>query len=99
MSAVFAGFGGGSGNMDVGSTRQLKFLLLPRSSGGDRVIDGSGHEFGFYADNGCLLNVQTGQENTAFCLAPNCNVVTNGAFPKENIRCGRGRRHLQRSDP
>ena len=80
FSAALAGCGGGAAYVDVGSAAQSKFLFWPGSSGGDRVIDGLSHQFGFYADNGCLFNAQTGQENTVFCLPPNSNVVTYGAF-------------------
>ena len=80
MSAlVTAGCGGGSGAAEV-SAPPPSFIVWANSSGGDRVIDGTGHLFAFFDDSGCLYNPQTKQENTAFCLAPGSNFVSYGAF-------------------
>ena len=78
MSAVLAGCGGG-GEIVVASAPP-PFLIWSGSSGGDRVIDGLGHQFAFRSGNGCLYNAQTGQDNTAFCLVPSSNIVTYGPF-------------------
>ena len=76
---VLSGCGGGSASVEVG-TPLPQFLTWIGSSGGIRVIDGPGNQFAFYADNGCLRNYQTGQENVAFCLAAGSNFVNYGAF-------------------
>ena len=83
VALVLAGCGGGgSASVDVGSAVP-QFLVWSGSSGGNRVIDGPGNQFAFYADSGCLYNVQTGRENGAFCLAPGSNLVSYGAFHGE----------------
>ena len=76
---VLSGCGGGSASVDVGSAAP-QLIVWAGSNGGNRVIDGPGNQFAFYSDNGCLYNFQTGQENTAFCLAPGSNFVNYGAF-------------------
>lgn len=76
---ILGGCGSGSNSADV-SAAPAQFIVWVGSIGGSRVIDGPGHQFAFYSDTGCLYNFQTGQENTAFCLAPGSNVVSYGAF-------------------
>ncbi len=82
-SLVLAGCGGG-GSVDAtvvtAAPPPPRFLVWVGSSGGSQVLDGVGHTFAFFADSGCLYNGQTGQENTAFCLAPGSNFVNYGAF-------------------
>jgi hypothetical protein len=71
MSALLVTGCGGSGSAEV-STAAPQFIVWAGSSGGSQVIDGPGHLFAY--------NVQTGQENTAFCLAAGSNFVSYGAF-------------------
>lgn len=73
------GGGGGSGEVVIVSVPP-PFVFWSGSSGGDRVIDGLGHQFAFRSGSGCLYNFQTGQDNSAFCLVPGTNVVTYGSF-------------------
>lgn len=77
--ALLAGCGGG-GSDGSGTQAIHPFLVWSGSSSGDRVIDGNNHVFAFYADSGCLYNLQTGRENTAFCLVSGSNVVAYGPF-------------------
>lgn len=79
---ILAGCGGGSVAVDVGNGGP-QLLVWAGSNGGNRVVDGAGNQFAFYSDNGCLYNVQTGQENTAFCVSPGSNFVNYGAFHGE----------------
>lgn len=76
---ILTGCGGGSASVDV-IAAPPQFIVWTGSSGGNFVIDGVGHQFAFYSDNGCLYNPQTGQENLAFCLAPGSNFVNYGTF-------------------
>ena len=80
-AALLAGCGGGGGFED-GDTAQPspQFIVWGGSTGGIYVIDGPSHQFAFFSDTGCLFNVQTGQENTAFCLLPGSNIVAYGPF-------------------
>ena len=74
-AAILAGCGGG-GSADVVAVQAApQFIVWVGSAGGNHVIDGSGHDFAFYSDTGCLYNSQTGHENTAFCLLPGNNIV------------------------
>lgn len=75
---ILAGCGGGSGSGD--GSAPPSFIVWAGSSSGSNVIDGPGHLFAFFSDTGCLFNVQTGRENTAFCLSPSSNFVNYGAF-------------------
>ena len=77
-ASVFLG-GCGGGEVVVASAAP-PFVIWSGSSGGDRVIDGLGHQFAFRSASRCLYNVQTGQDNVAFCLVPGSNVVTYGSF-------------------
>lgn len=79
-SISLAGCGGGADVFVGVEAPSSPYLSWAGSSGGDRVIDGLGHQFAFRSDTGCLVNVQTGLTNGAFCLVPGGNVVTYGAF-------------------
>jgi len=82
-SLVLAGCGGGGtveATVVTVAPPPPQFLFWAGSTGGSQVIDGGGRAFAFFADSGCLFNAQTGQENTAFCLAPGSNFVNYGAF-------------------
>lgn len=79
-AVLLTGCGGGSVDAVVVASSPSPFLIWSGSTGGDRVIDGLGHQFAFRSGSGCLYNLQTGQDNQAFCLASRGNVVTYGAF-------------------
>jgi hypothetical protein len=79
-AAILAGCGGGGSADVVAVPPPPQFIVWGGSAGGSHVIDGPGHLFAFFSDTGCLYNVQTGQENTAFCLLPGSNVVAYGPF-------------------
>lgn len=81
-SVLLTGCGGGLDAVVVASASSPSspFLFWTGSSGGDRVIDGLGHQFAFRSETGCLSNFQTGQDNSAFCLISGGNTVTYGAF-------------------
>lgn len=74
--------GCGGGSSDVAVAQPLpQFVSWSGSAGGSHVIDGLNHVFEFYADTGCLYNLQTGKENIVFCLIPGTtNVVAYGPF-------------------
>ena len=72
---------GGSVSVTVGWGSVIpQFIFWEGNSSGTGVIDGNGHVFAFFADNGCLYNFHTGRENLAFCLIPGSDVVAYGAF-------------------
>lgn len=93
LAMSLSGCGGGSdssgGDNPVPAS---SFLFWSGSSSGETVIDANNDLFAFYADSGCLYNVQTGRENTAFCLQPGTNLVIYGPFRGRvlNVRASTG---------
>lgn len=84
-AVLLAGCGGGSAEVEV-APPPPQFIVWSGSTGGSHVIDGLSHAFAFYSDNGCLYNLQTGTENTAFCLVPGTsNIVAYGPFRGEIV--------------
>jgi hypothetical protein len=63
LLAALTGCGGGGGD-----SAPPPFVIWAGNSNGDHVVDANNHAFGFFADNGCLFNFQTGRENPLFCL-------------------------------